>query len=262
MRINIILLVIACIALPAIASAQNSSFTLSGKIGNLDTPATAYLDYTVGGNRRIYVTPIKRGNFTFKGTVSGAQSAYLTINKNGTGVDAATASRVPLYIEPGVITVLSPDSLANAKVTAGSVNADYCRLRTALAPVTVRRALLEKELEATSQEERNSVSFKERVHKIEDTLQARQKAIQIVFIQANPGSFVSLFTLLSLKDSTGNSLDVTETEPLFMSLSPEVRATTAGVAYAKYIVGIKNTSIGASAPDFAMKDTHSRMVSL
>src|SRR5579872_7122486 len=180
MKINNILWVLACITLPAIASAQNGSFTLIGKIGNLDTPATAYLDYTIRSNRRIYVTQIKSGNFTFKGTVSGAQSAWLTINKNGTGVDATT-NRVLLFLEPGVINVVSPDSLANAEVTAGPVNADYCRLRTALAPVTARRALLEKELEATSPEERNSVSFKERVHKIEDTLQARQKAIQIVF---------------------------------------------------------------------------------
>ena len=83
--------------------------------------------------------------------------------------------------------------------------------------------------------------------------------MSISFIKTNPNSLISLFVV----ESIGGALpDYNVVEPLFNLLSPAIRSSTLGVAYAASLEKINATAIGAVAPDFTMTDTTGKEVSL
>jgi peroxiredoxin len=112
---------------------------------------------------------------------------------------------------------------------------------------------LDKEYDAASTDKKKDIEQQYQA------LTDRQKAVYLAFIKANPSSYVSLPTL---QNYAGSIPDVFIVEPLFNSLSAEVRSTKAGKLYAEEIVKMKKTAIGAVAPDFTMADTSGKAVSL
>jgi peroxiredoxin len=97
------------------------------------------------------------------------------------------------------------------------------------------------------------------INKRGDSLEQEQKAVYLTFIKTNPNSQMSLF---ALKNYAGSVPDVTEVEPVFNSLSSEVKGSKMGVDYAAGIEKMKKTAIGAVAPDFTQADTSGKNVSL
>ncbi len=120
--------------------AQTASYTLNGKVGQLSAPAKAYLMYSNAAGRQTDSTAINNGAFSFNGTLDQPKSAYLIISKSGNGIRSNDASYIDLYLEAGNISVVSPDSIDNAKITGGPINADNAKLKTALAPSNAEMA--------------------------------------------------------------------------------------------------------------------------
>ncbi|WP_316837187.1 TlpA disulfide reductase family protein [Pedobacter nutrimenti] len=214
---------IIIILMPGLLLAQSGKYTIHGEVGKLSALAKAYL---FNGNNQPDSVLIKNGNFSFRGTIADPCRAALIINDKGTGPRASTRNRIDFYLEPATLTVISPDSLTNAKVTGGALNADNARLTKALA---------------------------------EATRGITRKDVYLAFIKANPNSLISLFALV---DCEGLIPDVTEVAPVFDSLSESVRATKAGTAYAAYIIEMKKVAINTLAPDFTLSDTAGNAVSL
>jgi len=139
------LLSIVMITMPSLLLAQSGNYTLKGKVGKLSAPAKAYLMYNNAIGRQTDSTMINNGSFSFTGTIAAPVSAYLIINKKGTGIRTRAKSYIELYLEPGMIAVVSPDSLDNAKISAGQINADNERLKITLATVTKKMNALNKD---------------------------------------------------------------------------------------------------------------------
>ena len=258
-NIKSLLVVVITIITPALLKAQVAAYTLNGKVGQLSAPAKAYLMYSNAAGRQTDSTTITNGAFTFTGTIDVPKSAYLIINKNGSGVRSNNISYINLYLEPGDISVSSPDSIDNAKISAGPVNTDNEKLKILLASVNAKMAQLNKDYQAASAEQRKSKEFSDHIEKRSDSIQAEQKAVYLAFIKANSNSLLSLF---SIKNYAGAVPDVNEVEPLFNSLSADVRSSAAGVEYAADIAKMKITAVGAMAPDFTQTDTSGKAVSL
>ncbi len=253
------LLSIVMITMPSLLLAQSGNYTLKGKVGKLSAPAKAYLMYNNAIGRQTDSTMINNGSFSFTGTIAAPVSAYLIINKKGTGIRTRAKSYIELYLEPGMIAVVSPDSLDNAKISAGQINADNERLKITLATVTKKMNALNKEYAAASDEKRKSKEFSDDIEKRSDSLEQEQKAVYLVFIKANQNSLISLF---ALKNYAGAIPDVAEIEPVFNSLSETIRSTKIGTDYAADISKMKKTAIGAVAPDFTQADTSGKAISL
>ena len=247
------------ILMPSVLMAQTANYMLNGKVGKLSAPAKAYLMYSNAAGRQTDSTTINNGAFVFSGTLDQPKSAYLIISKSGTGIGSNDASYIDLYLEPGNISVVSPDSIDNAKITGGSVNADNAKLQVALTTVNAKMQALNKDYQAATDEQRKSKEFGDNIQKRSDSIGKEQKGVYLAFIKANPNSLISLF---ALKNYGGGIPDAAEVEPVFNLLSESVRSTKMGTDYAADIAKMKKTAIGATAPDFTMADTAGKQVSL
>jgi len=257
MKKTIIYIIAILLAFPAFVSAQSKDYILNGKVGKLSSPAKAYI-YNLS-NSKLDSVAITNGSFTFKGQLDEPQSVYLLINKNGTGIRATGIDALQIYLEPGVISIVTPDSLDNAKITGSKLNTENEKLQISLKPIMKQSADLNKEYYAASEEKRKNKEFMEALQKKSQEIQDQQKVVFMAYIKSNPNSLISLF---SLKTCAGPTPDVAEIEPAFNTLSPEVKSTKMGKDFAATIAKLKNTSVGAIAPDFTQADTLGKPVSL
>jgi peroxiredoxin len=258
-NIKFLLGAVIALIMPIVLMAQTASYTLNGKVGQLSAPAKAYLMYSNAAGRQTDSTAINNGSFNFSGSLDQPKSAYLVISKSGTGIRSKDAGYIDLYLEAGNISVVSPDSIDNAKITAGPINADNAKLKTALTTVNAEMQALNKDYHAATDEQRKSKEFDDNIQKRGDSIEKEQKSVYLTFIKANPNSLISLFVL---KNYGGAIPDVAEVGPVFNSLSASVRATKMGTDYAASIEKMKKTAIGAVAPDFTMADTAGKPVAL
>jgi peroxiredoxin len=254
MKIIIKLLGIGIISLiPSILLAQSDNYTINGEVGQMSAPSKAYLSYRNSAGRQTDSTMMTKGRFSFAGKLEQPTKAYLIINKNGNGIDGKAATYVELYLENSAININSPDSLQNAKISGGPINTDFNRLKETLKPIENKMSQLDNEYDAALPDKKKDI---QKQYQAEND---RQQAVYLTFIKANPNSFVSLSTL---QNYAGSIPDVSVVEPLFNSLSAEVKSTKAGKLYAEEIAKMKKTVIGAVAPDFTMPDTLGKAVSL
>jgi peroxiredoxin len=258
------------LALPLFSIAQSRQYVIEGKIGKLDPPAKAYLFL----DRGIDSTIITKGVFRFTGKVDAAIPAHIIINKKGTGLQSNQVGGSPFtfnfYIEPGKISISSPDSLPNAKLTGGPLNMDYIRLKAQLKPTDKALSdLVDKLLNATP-ETRNSKAFNDNFQSESSAIGVRQKKIWLDFIKSNPNSLMSLMVLKSysgvgsrlLYNSIPGSPALEEVDSLYQTLGKDVRLNPLGKNFGDVLATQKSMKIGAIAPDFSQTDPNGKLVSL
>lgn len=251
-----VILITALLASPSLLWAQGGAFTLNGKVDGMAAPAKAYLRYGV----KMDSAQIQQGRFSFKGTVDAATAATVFIDKKGTGFSRSRPiASTGLYLEPGIITLNSPDSLGNAVLGGTPLNVDNQKLKAALKPTALTMAQLMNEYRSATPEQQKSKEFGEALEKRYEAIEASQKAIRAAFIKANPQSLVSLDALRAYGGSVPEYADV---NPLFEGLAEVVKNSKAGKAYATSLVALKLTAVGALAPEFTQADTSGKAVAL
>ena len=104
--------------MPAVVFAQKGTYTIKGKIANLNSPATIFLIYNGAINGK---ATLSNGEFEFNGQIEQTTDAYLTINTKGTSY--AYANGVKFYAEEGNISITCVDtSLDKAAITGTKTN--------------------------------------------------------------------------------------------------------------------------------------------
>ena len=248
--------------LPLATLAQDAApFTIKGKVGNLNFPSRAYLLYQVGANRVIDSAQITNGSFDFQGNIINPTNAFLVMDRNGVGFSRldSTADLLNFYIDKGEIDVNSPDSVSKAKITGSQINDDNKKLLAQLKPLIEQAQKLQLEESSASQAQRNSAEFQNRMQAKHKELQAGQRAILKMFILSNPNSYLSLLALSSVG---GPSPDPTELDPLYNSLSDNLKNTETAKVLKKSLDALRNTSLGVTAPDFTQTDVNGVPVKL
>ena len=256
--------------LPLFTIAQGQQYVVEGKIGKLNPPAKAYLFLGQG----IDSTVITKGSFKFTGNIEGAMPAHIIINKKGTGLQSNQIGGGPFtfnfYIEPGKISITSPDSLPNAKLTGGPLNMDYIRLKAQLKPTDKALSDLVDKLMNATPETRNSKAFNDNFQHESSAIGIRQKKIWLDFIQNNPNSLMSLMVLQSysglgsrlLYNSIPGSPALEEVDSLYHTLGKSVRLNPLGKNFGDVLAKQKYMKVGAIAPDFSQTDANGKLVSL
>lgn len=247
---------IIAIILPTMLYGQ-VRYTVKGRLGQVSAPAKVYLMHRLSEINQIDSAEVKNGYFVFSGIVEDPVNAFLILNKNGNGVKSGDYTE--LYLENGSITVNSPDLAKDAAITGGVLNTDNEKFKLVLKPVELAIDNLVKEYQLARKENKKPAAFADTLQKRFDSLEQREKQTYLNFIKANPGSPLCLFLM---KDYAGNTPDITDLEVVFNSLSPEVKNSKKGKAYARQLSVMKKTAVGANAPDFTMADTAGRTVSL
>lgn len=118
---------------PWVAFAQPTyPYVIKGTIGRWDAPAKIYLKE----NGRLDSATLRHGHFELRGTTQLPFPAELVFERQGKlrdrpfspGPSFQSPDRTTVMLEPGPVVLKSPDSLRQARITGGTLTADYQRL--------------------------------------------------------------------------------------------------------------------------------------
>ncbi|MGN6416171.1 MAG: redoxin domain-containing protein [Pseudobacter sp.] len=263
-------IVLFVLLFPLTLIAQQNKYSIYGKVGRLQPPATVYLF----ADDKTDSTIIRNGVFRFSGSVSEVKPATILISYDGTGQYSddpyAKTSSINFYLEPGKIAVTSADSLENATVTGGTVQADYSRLLHQLKSNYEALRQFNKEFSSASEEQRASDEYIQNSDKKLAAIGSEQIDIYKKFIRDNPGALMSLFVLECYARSESSILlnasfitpSLSEIERLYNSLDAKVRSSKQGIAFYTLMKKGVSVEVGMVAPDFEQTDTAGNLVSL
>ncbi|WP_184546875.1 TlpA disulfide reductase family protein [Mucilaginibacter sp. FT3.2] len=253
------ILLLALAALPAITFAQDTQYTIQGKIGTFNAPAKVYLEYRFPKGKPIYDScMLVNGKFKFTGSVGAAPlPAYLLLNTKGPGNGNSTEDRA-IYLEPGVINFNTADKLENAKVEGPKTNQENERYMLAQKVVNDAYTALEEKQKAATDEQKASPEFIKKGKADEKAIDQMSAAIDKKFILENPDSYISLNAI----ESYAYSADYVDIKPLYDALTPAIKSTEAGKAFGERILKLKAIALGAIAPEIAEPDTSGKMFNL
>ncbi|NII27138.1 AhpC/TSA family protein [Pseudoflavitalea sp. X16] len=249
--------------LPAMLAAQESPYSVKGKIVGLDTPAIAYLAYKKEGRNIADSVFIRHGAFEFKGTTDQPFLAWLVIDRNRIGLfnmDRRTMNEtVRLYVD-GTIVLTGKDSVHKAAISGSKINQEYQQLLALMDPVDHAHEEFSNNIRKVSREQAEMPGFKDSIERLQTSFRQQRRQIAESFVRKNPGSYASL---AALKDYVAGAYpDPDELAPLFELLSPTLRETPAGIAFQKMLNAVRLVKVGNMAPEFVEKDVTGQPVTL
>ncbi len=227
--------------LPLLASAQTPfPYQLKGKIAPQPATAKVYLLYN---GRLLDSTRLHNGAFELRGTSDVPKRMQVVLAADGKTSDLAqpyTFNYTYVFLEPGPLLVTSSNaSLYNATVQGGPAMRDYQRFMK-------QAGALSAQLHPRRPNELITVTWE---RSILDSQQYKELALD--FIKANPTSWVSLDMLVQPTPYLGPP-QYHEVAPLYQALSPALRNSAPGQAYAVAASG------GARRPRARLCPAHTR----
>lgn len=255
--------VTALLLLPAATIfAQSGTFSIKGSVPNAGNQAKAFLLYSSDGKNITDSTAVVNGSFEFKGTATAPTMGTLLVTHSDQTLGALRRSRkvdlLSMYIETGNIAVTGTDSVKRAKITGSKLNDENQHLIADLKPLTDKMTALYAEETAVSKE-KMTPEMSEAFDKRENAIDADKKVVYTKFIKAHPASYVSLS---SIQGAVGYYPEASDLEPILNLLSPELKATKQGKAYADMIPKLKLVALGAQAPEFAQNDKDGKAIAV
>ncbi|WP_231491043.1 TlpA disulfide reductase family protein [Pedobacter sp. Leaf170] len=254
-------IILAAMAILPLAAMAQKPFTIKGDAKALKTGNKIYLIYSENSQRKTDSATVSNGKFEFKGTVTDPLSANLfsKVNPYVKGANTKNLDFANLYLEPGVITVSSVDSIKSMTVSGTPANNDNAKLKANLKPIAERISAIDAEYEKLSAEQKkdNAIvgALREKYSKISEEM----TPVYLNFAKSNPKSYVSLMTLSQL---SGDPDAQAQVEMAYAGLSPELKATKIGTTLAKTLEATKKTAVGVMAMDFTQNDVDGKPVKL
>lgn len=234
---------------------QNNAFTIQGKLGNAkSTKVYLYIADVITNTTGTDSAVVTNGKFTIKGTSAIPLKAILFTTPDN--------NRLDFFIEPGEMRVESKDSLHNATVIAGRLNADFLALKKITDVLDADMRQYNQAMRATmaaSPEKQKDPEFQKAWDEKRKASMAANKKANLDFVKQHPDNIASVFAIANSGDVT---TDLAFVKPLFLGLSESVRNSVLGQVYADKIRKLEQVRIGALAPEFTQADTAGRPVSL
>lgn len=244
---KIFFLIAVTFALISCGEKAKDSFTIHGNIEGLST-GMVYLGYAQGDDYITDSAVVKDGEFTLEGKVKEPVIGYLQVTDS---------KGLNLVVENADIEIsgnaASPDDI---QIKGGKVQQEFDAyqastkdLRDAQKPIT--EALMK------ARETGDEAAFNEQMAKGRE-LDKKMIEANRKYIQEHPASYVSLHLLYMMSEG----LELEELEEMYGGMDASYQNSMAGKSIASRIKAIKNTSVGATAMDFAQTDTEGNTVKL
>lgn len=253
-------LILSALAVIPLALFAQEDFTVSGKVGTLNAPAKAYINYRTADGPVLDSANIVDGAFKFHGTVAEPSQGIVVIMHQGEDVRQVGApDLIEFYLEKGHIEISSADSVYNATIKGGDLNRDFSQYQQEIAVPKGKMDQLMVQFSEASDERRSDPEFMTSLQYQAMAIQEEIKEKALAFIKNKPSSQVSLDLLLPYVDVE----PITEVvEPLFNALSPALKNTEKGQYMASRINQLKLVDIGSIAPEIVLPDTAGNEVAL
>lgn len=242
---------------------DGNNFRVKGKIGDLNAPAKVYLAYQTADGEQVDSMVFKNGQFSFDGKTEGIITGFLVVDYTGDKGQIPSmysGDYYPFYIEEGIITLNSPDSLKNIAAVNSPINDQAKAYQDAVggSMKTINAAIQKKFMEAAPEQKADTAFMASLNREYAAAMDSRTKA-QEEYIAQNPTSY---FSLEALSEIAGVELDLDQIEPKFLALDQKVRDSQLGKAFGRRIEAAKATAIGCVAPDFTQNTPDGQPVSL
>ena len=251
----------ALLLLPAAVFAQTGTFAIKGTVSNVNAPAKAFLIYSGDTQSITDSANVVNGSFEFKGTLATATSGSLILAHAGETMGTIRRSRkidrLSIYVEAGTINIKGADSVYKATITGSKLNTENQALQAELKPFNDKMTALYAEEAAAGKNV--TPEMNEAFDKRENAIDAEKKVVYGKFIKAHPASLVSLN---NIQGYIGYYAEASDLEPMYNILSPELKATKQGKAYAEMIPKLRLVALGAQAPLFSQNDKDGNPVTL
>lgn len=251
---------IAICLLPAAVMAQGK-FTINAKVGNLGSPAKAYLQYGSRANPTVDSANVVEGKFTFTGPLTTVSQAAIIIKHDATPAARGVAADAFLfYLEPAPMQIVSAtDSVKHATVKGSKINEDNEKYKALTKSALDKNAALMNEYYAKTPEQRKDEAYMKTVYSRDEAIRKEIAALNKQFYAANLDSYVGL---VAYQGTIDLDADLTGTEAEFNKFSAAVKATDLGKSIAQTIASAKKTGIGQMAMDFTQNDVNDKPVKL
>jgi peroxiredoxin len=232
------------------------TFRITGHLKNLQT-AQVYLIYIKEDKQVIDSTTVTNGTYVLTGEVAEGNPATL-LDVSPFGHRNQSADITQIFLTPETLSVTHIDSFSNAVITGSAVNTDFKRFLQDEKPYQQREMAMFPAYQAARQakDEQTAKSIEAQAKVIGKGM---HDSVYASFVHTHPQSLLSLYILqLYAKEDP----DAPSLHTLFDRLSPAVKASTGGKAFAKNLVIAAKTGIGATAMDFTQNDTLGKPVTL
>lgn len=258
MKKHIILLLL----LPFMAAAQKT-YTVSGKLTAMKTPAKAYLvTYQNGAWNETDSIEIKNGSFQFNGSVPEPQQVMLVVKRADATKGGNSRDIQSFFLENSKISVTGKDSVQTAAITGSVSNREYQEEQAAVNPLIKNIMQLQKVTGAKSKDGTYVNSLEER-KKASDSigkLVVAIKDLHVKFAETHVNSFIGLYTFNTyVLDSKFESAKV---EPLFNRFSASLKSSPLGKRTVEKLEIGKRRQTGSKATDFTQNDTDGKPFTL
>lgn len=255
-------IVLSAMALLPLAAMAQKPFSINGDIKGLKTGDKIYLIYSAAGKSITDSATVTNGAFAFKGTLAEPARGSLFLNKNPYVNRPAQGEKLDygsLFIEPAVIKITAPDSLKKIAITGSAINDDDKKLKALTKPVDDQLALINAEYMKFTPQQREDKALMEDLGNRYDKASEGLTPIKMAFAKANPKSYIALTALTQL---AGDPDQAVEAEKVFLTLSPQLKASKAGADLAQMFDAAKKTAVGQMAMDFTQNDVNDKPVKL
>ncbi|WP_270089819.1 TlpA disulfide reductase family protein [Sphingobacterium sp. SYP-B4668] len=256
-----LILTFTAVVYSAFAFAQQQSFEINVQIQNPKPKAKAFIRYGVDNKIVLDSISASEGSFLYTGNITKPTLVTLTYSPNGErfGKSKGKIDRKNFYVDGGKTTLNFTDSIQHATVAGSPIQEEFERFSQATYTYDHELEVLYAERSKLYQSKSENKEALTEIERRMDEVDARKNVALEKYITAHPESY---FSLLSLKDMAGYSIDIAKIEPLLLSLSTTLRTSEMGKTLAAEIATAKMLSVGKLAPDFTQNDINDKPIKL
>lgn len=240
-----------CLFISVIGFSQ-VKYTIKGSMKNING-AAACVYYKIDGKDFLDTATIINGKFVIQGTVPYELKATIFVRpiKYSFIEQPNRSDQIDVYLESGIITINSTDSLKYATIGGTPLNNNYRQLVKLLTPFKI-------EEEALYVAKRRAQDIPDEMPKVMAAYQEmanRQNPIQFQFINTHLNSLVALDLLSETVDP---AFQLSTAKTYFNKFPKRLQESPTGKTYS----GLFNVAVGCQAPDFSSKNMDGKQVSL
>lgn len=232
------------------ANAQNvKGFTIKGELNGLKAGDKVMLIYSADQRKMDTIAQIVKNNrFELKGQVkNGAEFYSLRVENKRIRYNA-------FLDNSSMILKGDADDLSKVSLSGSPSHDDYLKFTAMMAPITAKIRTLNKEYRDAS-----TAKNEELVKSISrqfDELEGQQAVLTADFIRKNPQSYYSPYLIFN------GDIEPSVTQPVYQSLSKEVKASTYGIKVKERLADLSRVAVGIKAPDFSALTPEGKTLSL
>ena len=232
-------------------------FTISGYGKKIQDGDTIYLSYLEKGKHILESTTAINQRFSFTGMVKHPTKANIYRNENP-GLAGFITESVSIYLEPGDIKIISPDTLTGAEISGTPLNDTLQLLHSQLAIVWERMRSI-KDPDLFDETEKRDTALLHRNRRELDKAFYERADIELAFANQYPNTYVSLDILHQL---SRNNTYIFKVEKVYNKLAESLKNTDQGNTINERIQKKSQVMSGMKAIDFSMEDTDGRIINL